>query len=49
MWDDIDILTRVLAVSQQEYLQNLKKQHDEHKEETDKKYVCDVNKPSTSQ
>lgn len=45
-WDDI--LTQVLATSQKEYLDSLKKQHIS-KEETDKKYLYDTEKPSTSQ
>lgn len=49
-WDDIDILTQVLATSQQEYLDSLKKQHDEQKEDGDNKYILyDNEKPSTSQ
>jgi len=48
-WEDIGILTKVLATSQQEYLDSLKKQHDEHKEEGDKKCSHDTDKPSTSQ
>lgn len=47
-WEDIGILTQVLATSQQEYLDNLKRQR-EHKEECDKKYLWDSDKPSTSQ
>lgn len=46
-WDNIEILTQVLATSQQEYLDNLKKQHD-NKEENNKKYSNDADKPSTS-
>lgn len=49
-WDDIDILTQVLATSQQEYLDSLKKQRDEQKEDSDGKYILyDKEKPSTSQ
>ncbi|XP_026817913.1 OTU domain-containing protein 5-A-like [Rhopalosiphum maidis] len=48
-WEDIGILTKVLATSQQEYLDSLKRQRDEHKEEGDKKYLYDTDKPSTSQ
>lgn len=48
-WEDFGILTKVLATSQQEYLDNLKRQRDEHKEEGDMKYLYDTEKPSTSQ
>lgn len=48
-WEDIGILTKVLATSQQEYLDTLKRQRDEHKEEGDIKYLCDTDTPSTSQ
>lgn len=47
-WEDFGILTKVLATSQQEYLDSLKRQRDEHKE-GDKKYLYDKEKPSTSQ
>lgn len=47
-WEDFGILSKVLATSQQEYLDSLKRQHDEHKEEGDKKYLYDIEKPSTS-
>ncbi|XP_025418279.1 OTU domain-containing protein 5-B-like isoform X2 [Sipha flava] len=47
-WEDIGILTQVLATSQQEYLDNLKRQHDEQKEEVDKQFLYDLEKPSTS-
>lgn len=45
-WEDIGILTQVLATSQQEYLDNLKRQRDEYKDESG---LYDSNKPSTSQ
>lgn len=48
-WEDFGILSKVLATSQQEYLDSLKRQRDEHKEEGDKKYLYDIEKPSTSQ
>ncbi|XP_050438980.1 OTU domain-containing protein 5-B-like isoform X2 [Adelges cooleyi] len=49
-WEDIGILTQVLATSQQEYLDSLKRQHDEHKEDGDKyNKIYDLDKPSTSQ
>lgn len=47
-WEDIGILTQVLATSQQEYLDDLKRQRNENKEEGDKTYLCDTDKPSTS-
>lgn len=47
-WEDIGILTQVLATSQQEYLDSLKRQHDEQKDEVDKQYLYDLEKPSTS-
>jgi len=46
-WEDIGILTQVLANSQQEYLDGLKRQR-ENKDECDKMYIYDTNKPSTS-
>lgn len=47
-WEDIGILTQVLATSQQEYLDSLKRQRDEYIDEGDKKCLSDTDKPSTS-
>lgn len=47
-WENIGILSEVLANSQQEYLDSLKRQHND-KENTSIKHSCDTNKPSTSQ